>query len=486
MNSKILLVNPWITDFAAYDYWLKPLGILYVAAVLRQQGYQIEIIDCLDRNDPELLKFQGLTQAKNRLFSTGKFHREIIPKPEVYRNVPRHYARYGLPLEIFRQKIKRAHKPATVLITSGMTYWYPGVQMAVNEVRRTFPDAPIVLGGIYPTLCRRHAIETSGADYVISGEGEASALQLVDALTGVQRAKVFAPQSLDELPLPAFDLYKNLSYAVIMTSRGCPLKCTFCASNVVSGAYRWRAPENVVAELYLYYERFGIREFAFYDDALLTNHKHHLSPILEEVLRRAWQVSFHTPNGLQCKLLDEAIAGLLYRAGFKSLRLSYESGNPERQKDICKKTSDEYFARAVRNLYRAGYQPGDLDSYVLAALPGQSIEEVLWSMAFVHAQGVKIRLAAFSPIPGTVEWKRAQLYFGFPEDADPLLSNNSILPIRPPGATFHTFEKLSLLAKQLNEIVCKQTEHVAPEALVAQMKTRFTRLELCGTTAIAV
>jgi radical SAM superfamily enzyme YgiQ (UPF0313 family) len=236
----------------------------------------------------------------------------------------------------------------------------------------------------------------------------------------------------------------------------------------------------VVAELEFYYEKLDIREFAFYDDALLTNHKNHLQIILDEVIRRGWPVTFHTPNGLQCKLLDQEIANMMYSAGFKSLRLSYESGNSERQKDICKKSSDDYFVNAVHHLYRAGYRVGDLDAYVMAALPGQSIEEVLESMAFVHAHGVKIRLAAFSPIPGTVEWQRAKLYYGFPEDADPLLTNNSILPIKPPGTSFQTFEKLSLLAKRLNEELERQVVHSDVKSLVGEMKGHFSQLELGG------
>ncbi len=485
MGPKILLVNPWITDFAAYDYWLKPLGILYIAAVLRQSGYEVELIDCLDRGDPELLKFQGVQRPKNRPFSTGKFYREIIPKPDLYRGIPRNYARYGLPIELFRGKLKRLPAPVAVLVTSGMTYWYPGVQTAIREIRAAFPDVPIALGGIYPTLCREHALETAGADYVISGEAEAVALRLVDSLTGVNRKYSEAIRSLDDLPFPSFDLYENPRFATIMTSRGCPLKCTFCASNIVSGAYRWRSPASVIAEFEWYYEKLGLREFAFYDDALLTNHRNHLSIILEEIIRREWRATFHTPNGLQCKLLDREIAGLMYRAGFKSLRLSYEFGNPERLKDMCKKSSDGYFSRAVQNLYAAGYCRGDADAYVLAALPGQSIEEVLWSMAFVHEKGVKIRLAVFSPIPGTVDWQRAQSQFGFPKDADPLLSNNSVLSIRPPGTTFHTFEKLSLLAKHLNEDLRNGAARSA-DKLVTQMKAQFTRLELCGVTAVAV
>ncbi|NIS24380.1 radical SAM protein [candidate division KSB1 bacterium] len=486
MSHHVLIINPWITDFSAYDFWLKPLGLLYVGGVLRQYGYHVSLIDCMDRYDPELLNFLGVASPRNQHFNTGKFHREIIPKPPLYNNIPRNFARYGFPLELFKAKLKGILRPEVILVTSGMTYWYPGVQLAIEEIHKTFPDTPVVLGGIYPTLCRDHAVENSGTDFVISGEGELAALQLVDKLTGVKRDYDGFPNHIDGFPYPVFDLYPNLAYASVMTSRGCPLRCTFCASNIVSGAYRWRTPRKVVDELEYYYETLGIREFAFYDDALLTNHKDHLAPILEQIIDKGWDASFHTPNGLQCKLIDDDIAARMFSSGFKTIRLSYESGNPDRQKDMSQKVSNETFARAVSCLYQASFELGDLEAYVMAALPGQTIEEVLWSMAYVHAQGVKIRLAAFSPIPGTVEWERAKLYHDFPEDADPLLSNNTILPIKPSGGTAETFEKINRFAKHLNQQLMENLVETDVRSLVSRMKQNFSRLELWGVSSCEV
>ncbi|MFQ5603515.1 MAG: B12-binding domain-containing radical SAM protein [bacterium] len=480
MNNRILLINPWITDFAAYDFWLRPLGLLYVAGMLRKYSYDVALIDCMDRHDSDLLRYQGISQPLNKYYTTGKFYREVIPKPQVYQNVPRNYARYGLPFNLFRKKLIESRKPAVVLMTSGMTYWYPGVQLAVREIRNVYADAPIVLGGIYPTLCKEHAINTSGVDYVISGEGELAALKMVDSLTHHKRSYDEFSSDLDELPFPAYDLYENLNFAAILTSRGCPLKCTFCASNLVAGAYRWRSPTCVVDELRFLHSQLQIDEFAFYDDALLTNFKNHLALILDSVIEQNWRIHFHTPNGLQSRLITSEVAEKMFKSGFKTLRLSYESGNPHRQIDICNKVNDETFVQAVQNLYDAGYRHGELDAYVIMALPGQSIEEILWSMAFVHRYGVKIRLAAFSPIPGTVEWQRAVSIYGFPADADPLLSNNSILPIKARGATFRTFEKISQMAQNLNINLAKCMIEKDTRSLVRMMKNQFSRLELTG------
>ncbi len=451
-SVKLLLINPWITDFAAYDFWLKPMGLLYLAAVLRGEGYAVRLVDCMDRSHPALLEWQGLARPAHQKWNTGKFVRTPIAKPVCFRHVPRIYARYGLPMELFKKLCLEKEKPDAILVTSGMTYWYPGVQEAIAVLRELFPKTPIMLGGIYATLCNEHARQHSGAHVVIAGEAEHAIGALVAAaMQGNKVGERLARENfaLENLPFPAFDLYPNLPYATIMTSRGCPLKCTFCASRIVSGQYRWRSIENVMAELDWLHKSLGVREFAFYDDALLTNRDRHFLPLCEQIINKNLHSTFHTPNGLQVKFIDAETARLMWRAGFKTVRLAYESGSEERQRDMSMKVSNESFGRGVAHLQAAGFGPHELDAYVLIGLPGQLLDEVILSMAYVHSLKVGIRLAAFSPIPGTVDFTRAVERDEIALDADPLLTNNSILPIHAHEAN-GAFARLALLAKQLN------------------------------------
>jgi radical SAM superfamily enzyme YgiQ (UPF0313 family) len=480
-SPNLLLVNPWITDFAAYDFWLKPMGLLYLAAVLRREGYAVRLVDCMDRAHPALLEWQGLARPAQQKWSTGKFVRTPIAKPVCYRHVPRIYARYGLPIGLFKKLCSEGEKPDAILVTSGMTYWYPGVQEAIAVLRELFPRTPILLGGIYATLCTAHARQHSGADVVFAGEAEHVIGDLVAAI--VAQASLPAPLggalrfALDDLPFPAFDLYQNLPYATIMTSRGCPLKCTFCASRIVSGQYRWRAIENVMAELDWLHAGLGVREFAFYDDALLTNRDRHFLPLCERIIAKRLNSTFHTPNGLQVKLIDQETARLMYRAGFKTVRLAYESGSEERQRDMSKKVSNESFARGVAHLQAAGFGPHELDAYVLMGLPGQSLDEVILSMAYVHALKVGIRLAAFSPIPGTVDFERAVERGEIARDADPLLTNNSLLPVRANEAS-EAYTRLALAAKQLNAHLLQTGEAMDSLGdLAARLQAQVNRRE---------
>ena len=483
MSSRkptILLINPWITDFAAFDFWSKPLGLLSLAAVLRQAGAEVYLVDCMDRQHPAIAKSARQPKMIRQRYGTGKYVRQVIPKPAVFANIPRYFARYGLPMHVFRTALSRLPQPDAVLVTSGMTYWYPGVHLAIAETRRMFGKTPIFLGGIYATLLPGHARTTSGADVVIAGEAENCLIPSLQAVLPDLPLEKPHYADLDSLPAPAWDLYPRLAYAVIQTSRGCPLRCSFCASDIVSGAFRMRRPERVMEELTQLVQKHGVRDIAFYDDALLTNWQKHLLPILQQVRKAGLEVRFHTPNGLQCKYLTAEVAKELFASGFRAIRLSLESANEQRQEfDMGKKVSAVSFAAAVRNLYSAGFSAQHLDAYVMMALPEQPLAEVLQSIAFAHAQGVGVRLAAYSPIPGTKDFQRAVSRGWFPEDADPLLTNNSTVPIRAPHTTYETYSHVALLVKDLNAHLQRIGAALEPEhELLQRLQGQFTAAEL--------
>jgi hypothetical protein len=90
-TPNILLVNPWIHDFAAHDLWSKPLGLLMLAGLLRAQGCQLRLLDCLDIYDPRLQEVEGMRPATRRGFGTGKFFRQQVAKPAVLEGFDRSY-----------------------------------------------------------------------------------------------------------------------------------------------------------------------------------------------------------------------------------------------------------------------------------------------------------------------------------------------------------------------------------------------------------
>ena len=440
-SNQLLLVNPWIYDFAAYDFWIKPVGLLAVGNYLEKHGYQTTLIDCLDRFHPLILK------PVNTKMGTGKFIRTVVEKPALLKTFPRKYCRYGLPLQLFDAALAQAPKPDVILVTSGMTYWYPGVQFAISRLKQQFADTPIILGGIYATLCYEHAVEFSGADFVIRGPGEVAAFNLINSLTGKPGADL---KTEVDFPEPSYHYYHKLISTPIISSIGCPFQCSFCASGLLSGRFRQRKPEIVVDEVAHYYFKRRVRHFAFFDDALLVNQQNHISLILQEIIDRNLRLNLHTPNGIHPREITEELAQKMFRSNFKTLRLSFETINKSRQQEMGNKVSEQALICALNYLEKAGYRRKEIDVYVMMGLPDQSVDEVVESMLFVVSLGAKVRLTSFSPIPGTRDWDRSIKQCNLADDLDPLLTNNSIYPLNRPDFPMETFQQLRNLSKALN------------------------------------
>ena len=427
--ARILCIHPWIYDFAAYNLWIEPLGLLTVAAALRHAGHHVSLIDCLDRHHP----VAPAPRSRRDRYGCGQFAKVELPKPPVLAHVPRRWGRYGLPLDVFDAVLAARPRPDAVLVTSAMTYWYPGPFEAIRRVKARWPGVPVALGGVYATLCTDHARQHSGADVVLAGPGERAAVAWVGEVTGTLHRDASLPEDL----LPAHDLRPARSVrgqgVAVLTARGCPYHCPYCASALLAdpsweGGFLPRDPASVVGEIAWCVETLGARDVAFYDDALLVDARSHIHPILDGVLERGLRVRFHTPNGLHARLLDCALANKMRCAGFKTIRLGLETADPAQQARDGFKVDDEAFARAVEALYGAGFSRRDLAAYVLAGRPGQGTESVRATVAFAHSLGVPVSVAQYAPIPGTPEWDTAVAMGCLAPDADPLLHNNSIYP----------------------------------------------------------
>ncbi len=439
---KVLLVNPWIYDFAAYDFWIKPLGLLYIASVLRKNGFDVHLIDCLNTSDTEAMNQSGIAKADRKRYGSGHFFKEHIEKPGILSNIPRKYSRYGISPAVFKEHLQSIPKPDVVLVTSMMTYWYLGVFHSIRLLKEYYSDVPVILGGIYATLCQEHASKNAGADFYISGEGEVSAVKKVSELTGHDLSYLSSINDLDSLPYPAFDLLHEPDTLCLLTSRGCPFSCTYCASSRLQETFRKRDPHKVMEEIGYWIERYQVKEFAFYDDALLYKPEESIVPLLRGIICRNYDCNFHTPNGLHVGEITEEIAELLFEARFKTIRLGFETANAERQMNTGRKTTNRDFEQAVKRLRRAGYQSEDIGVYLLAGLPGQHADEVRQSIQFVKDCGARPFLAEYSPIPGTRLWKDAMEKSELDLLNEPLFHNNSILPCRLDGLSWEELYQL--------------------------------------------
>jgi len=453
---NVLLINPWIYDFAAFDLWAKPLGLLYIADALRKAGCKVSLIDCLDRKHP------GLDFRKDEDFGCGQYYREEIEKPLALRHIPRKYKRYGIPVRLFENELE-GKDPDIVLVSSGMTYWYPGAFKAIEVLKRKFRGVPVLLGGVYATICEEHARKYSGAE-VFPGGDIFKIAEKVFKLAGKDfnlspkgslRDNLSAPVSAGARPrpdgyrggqslTPAYDLYPEPEYAAIRTSWGCPFRCTYCAAGLLAKNFSQREPLSVANEIEFFFKK-GIKDFAFYDDALLFNAGNHIAVILKELLKRKINCGLHTPNGLHARYVSEGIAELMRRADFIQPRLSLETSSEKRQKETGAKVTNKEFEKAVKDLYGAGTKQGETGEYVMMGMPGQDLDEVRDSIIFASDLGVKVFLSEYSPIPGTRDWQDNKFEFN-----DPLLHNNSIFPLYG-VKDWGKLQQLKDLARDLNK-----------------------------------
>jgi len=420
----ILLINPWIHDFAAYDLWIKPLGLLSIATILKKNGFAVHMTDCLDTNHPGMTSNHNIKPPVRKETGQGHFYKEEIPKPIVLKEIIRKYRQYGIFPSVFEIELNSIPKPDAVLITSMMTYWYPGVFEVIKKVRSAYPDVPILLGGVYATLCSEHARSYSGANNVIVGQCNSQLLKIIGNIAG----KTLNASGDDFFPYPDCELLSSKKSIPLLSSRGCPLKCPYCASFVLYPGFKQRNSIDVVNDIEYWVKKEDTTDFVFYDDALLINPKNHIIPMLREVLKRGLPVRFHVPNGIHVRNIDYTVAGLMKKTGFKTLRLGLESVDPELQKHTGSKVTKKEFIHAAAILKDLGFSSHEVGVYVLAGLPVQEFQSVYDTVRFVQDHGLRPFIAEYSPIPGTALWDEAVKCSLFPISEEPLFHNNTLLP----------------------------------------------------------
>lgn len=399
---KALFVNPYIYDFSAYDLWLRPLGLYYLAAAVRgHSDVEIFWLDALDR-------FQSGLEIHGRADGRGKYSREFVEKPPIYQKVPRNYSRYGIPLEIFQSKIDVLPEIDVILVTSLMTYWVEGLQFTLQLLKKKFPRAKVILGGVLPTLALVAAKQLSLADIYVQGYGEGAILRILGAL-GAKISLHPDFSSMVNLPLPALDLAGTQKYVPFLTSRGCPLHCSYCASRLLNPVFQERENGFIVAEIVRVQKEFHGEHFIVFDDALLINREKRFQPVFSRLAQELPpQVQFHAPNGIHTREIDEKTAAVLHAARFKTLCLSFESLAPAILRHSDNKVKQGQMEKAADNLEKAGYCRSQLEVYLLFGYPGQTMTDMEKALAFVGKMGLVPHLALFSPVPGTADFIRLQ------------------------------------------------------------------------------
>jgi hypothetical protein len=432
-----LLVFPPVYDFAFYDLFVKPFGLLKIGKAFQDAGFRVKLINCLDYADEEsVARYEAPKRQSN---GTGKIFRQRIATPGVFGKIERSYSRYGILHEVIEQKLCE-EKPDIVLVSSGMTYWYEGVKEVVALSKRLYPDIPVVVGGIYASLMPEHAIHACGANYAVSGD------------TFGQLALICAEL---KLPIPLQNNSGTLIHetmrdaAAIRLNIGCPFSCDYCASGVVTGGFQNGDPFESAELIKRIHRELGTINFAFYDDALLVNKNEVLIPFLEEIVRSGLSLRFYLPNGIHLTYLDLDLARLMKRTGFCDIRIGFESSSMDFHDAYDSKLETGMLGEKIVDLRDAGFAREEIGIYILAGLPGQPKGEVEQTIRYVSGLGVRVRICEYSPVPGAPLWEESVRRSSFPIEEEPLTHNNSILPMQWEGLTLRDLGELKHLAHDL-------------------------------------
>ena len=309
------------------------------------------------------------------------------------------------------------YKPDIVGTTVLMDQYCKVAPMTTKIIKDISPKIITVLGGVYATTNPKNAIEDKNLDYVIIGEGEFVFRQLVGYYSGAcdlpdkgicfktkGNGKIdyrgHAPfiKNLDLLPKPAYHLIDFLGYAKqwgrksvdqpggypyarIVTSRGCPEKCSFCQVPAIQGSYfRARSPDHVCDEIEWLKKKYGIKSFIFDDDNMFTNTKRAkalLSKIIERNLSMPW-ISLATA----VFRLDEAMINLMVESGCSYIDVAIESGTDRITRDVILKPIN--FDHAKKMIAYARKKGIFVAANFIIGFPTESWQEIRQTIAFAE------------------------------------------------------------------------------------------------------
>ena len=357
-----------------------PLGLGYLAAVLERAGHHVEVLDFQIR---------------------------------------------GVTLRHFEERLRGGRFDLCGISTT--TPFYPVAYRVASAVKDFSPGTSVVLGGPHTVAIGRAVLEECpAADYAVYGEGEVTILELVEAIG--KRGKLEAVKGIgfrrgpdivltkrrefikdiDSIPFPAYHLfklreyrpmvawYRRLPWANMISSRGCPYQCIYCNKNVWGRTCRIRSAANVLEEILLLKNTYGVREVSFSDDTFTVSRERTVElcrKLMEEGNPVIWKCSTRVDH------VDADLLMLLKRAGCYSIGFGVESGSQAILDYIRKSVTKEQIRRAFRDARKAGLETR---AYFMLNLPHDdtaTTEETIRFSRELDPDYIDFEIA--HPYPGT-------------------------------------------------------------------------------------
>lgn len=313
-----------------------PLGLMYISAYLKKSGFAGEI---------ELLDLMDIVYRDRRVLADAALFENAITQ---------HLADF---------------KPDVIGITLNFSVsWSYFVQIS-RVIREHLPEATIVVGGGHATFAYKHVLQGGLADYVVRGEGEYAFSDLINALGSGKEctipgvfdlAKSNTPASdigrmfnFEDIEMPDWDLVDAEGYtrgnnsfrflgsrgdvfAQIVTARGCPYQCTYCAaSNAYGNKLRYRPVDRVIAEIEWLRNKYGVTGFIPEDDMFISKAERSLH-LLKALAVDNRGIKIAIRNGLAVSALSEEVVDLMVQANVTTCNVAIDGGTQEIQKQIGK------------------------------------------------------------------------------------------------------------------------------------------------------
>jgi len=391
-QPSVLLINPPITSdqrrgplgpvIKSLYFNSPPLGLAYIAAVLERDGIRVGLIDAA-------VEDLSVEQTVDRI---------------------------------------REFAPDLVGLTSTTNFFCNAEELA-HLIRARCPGVKILIGGPHVASTCETVLEDPAFDFACLGEGEYTTLELVHALNAggdlgeipglafrvdgrlVRTATRPLIENLDDLPLPARHLLPLALYvpqpndgpylpkAAMISSRGCPFRCTFCDHGIYGNTYRSLSSTRIVDEMQELVHRYGIRDIAFVDSLFMISAKR-VNSITEEIVRRG--VKIHWTCTIRANIATREILERMKAAGCWRVRVGIESGNEEVLRFIKKDVTREQVVRVTRDADDLGLHP---KGFFMIGHPTETAARIRESMDFARSLPLTdITVQINTPLPGSPQW----------------------------------------------------------------------------------
>jgi len=322
-----------------------------------------------------------------------------------------------------RKEVRAFYKNSFDLI--GITVLSPVYDEVIsifNYIRKEKKEIKICLGGPYVTTLMDGIFSNTPADFAVYGEGELTFSDLIYHLKGLKKIESIngimyradsgsiitnAPREqisdLDNLPLPAYDLFQMNRYPLhrVVSSRGCPYKCSFCNSTSIwQNKWRKRSAENVIAEMEFLIKNYGRKTFCFSDNTFNID-MNRVDEFCDILIEKGFHFLWSTP--VRAENINRTLANKMKKAGCFSVGIGIESANNNILKNIDKQSNIEKISNGIHFFKKAGIEV--LGQLVIGS-PGDTLATVKESLEYAkHSELDFVMFYSILPFKGTPQWE---------------------------------------------------------------------------------